>query len=81
MLDKEDIDNVLVSSETPEGKKIEVFPVEGTSLWAIRFKSGGQLPEELSGKWVKRKDAVKEMSKYLNKRSKKKRKNGKNKKR
>lgn len=72
---EEDIENLqgmLVTKETPEGKEIEVFPVEGTSLWAIRFKPGGQLPKQLSGKWVKQSDAVKEMDKYLSERFKEK---------
>lgn len=48
---------------TPKGKEIEVF-YEGRNL-AVRFKGGGQLPDELKGTWTNHKEVEKSINIYL----------------
>jgi len=46
-------------------KELEVVKVANTSLFALRFKGGGQLPEELNGSmWTSADLAEKEIQQY-----------------
>jgi len=38
--------------ETPGGKRIRIVKDDWGSFWHVEFMSGGQLPEELSGKYT-----------------------------
>lgn len=49
--------------KTPNGKEITTF-YSGRNL-AVRFTSGGELPEELSGVWTNEVELDKTIQKYL----------------
>lgn len=50
---------------TPKGKEIELYS-EGFSV-LVRFKGGGELPEELKGSWTSKVFAIDSINKYLDK--------------
>lgn len=41
--------NVQVLAQTPGGKEIGIRNIEGTPLYEIAFKTGGEVPKELKG--------------------------------
>ena len=49
----------------PSGKELGVFKVANSSLYCIKFTSGGQLPAELDGKWTDAYQAQKTITAYL----------------
>ena len=51
--------------KTEGGKTVEVYHEQMGTLWAIRFKEGGQLPAELSGKFTSDADARTAVQLYL----------------
>jgi hypothetical protein len=50
---------------TPNGKEIEIYN-EGFAV-LVRFKGGGELPEELKGSWTNKTFAMKSINQYLDK--------------
>ena len=52
---------------TPKGKEIKIYQIANTSLFKVAFTDGGQLPEDLSGKWTNPKLAQDAVDKYLDK--------------
>ena len=55
--------------ETTAGKIIEPFIVPNTQHFKIRFTSGGELPEELSGIYTSEKDVEKAVLIYLDRKN------------
>jgi len=55
----------MIAFETSGGKKIEMVPAKGTSLFKLQFSPGGELPEELSGMFSAERDAEKAIRVYL----------------
>lgn len=53
---------------TPKGKEITTYPIDRNI--GIMFKSGGELPEELSGIFTDKRNAEIAIQKYLGKKSK-----------
>lgn len=53
--------------ETPAGKQIALFRDPKTANFRIKFTSGGELPEELSGQYTAAKNAVRDILVYLDK--------------
>jgi len=43
---------VVETYTTPNGKDIEIFIPDGTGHYKVQFKSGGQLPAELTGSFT-----------------------------
>jgi hypothetical protein len=52
---------------TPNGKEIEVYRCPQSAQWKIKFTSGGELPEELSGIFTNGTFAETAINKYLEK--------------
>jgi hypothetical protein len=50
---------------TVNGKEIGVYKVAGTSLYCIAFKSGGEIPADLQGKWTEPRAAERAIVGYL----------------
>jgi len=63
--------NALVSGgaleigETPNGKKIAIFNAPNTSMYAIKFIPGGELPQELEGLFTSPTEATLVVHRYL----------------
>ena len=52
--------------QTANGKEVQPFrDVKGT--WRIQFKTGGELPQELSGTYTTDKQAIKDILVYIEK--------------
>lgn len=51
--------------KTAGGKTVEVYHETMGTLWAIRFKEGGQLPDELKSKYTSDSDACQAVEMYL----------------
>jgi hypothetical protein len=62
----EDKNNISkqVHAVTPGGKEILIYQIP-TGYWAIKFRPGGQLPAELSGKYTQHKYAAQAVKQYL----------------
>ena len=45
-------------------KTVEVYHEKFGTLWAARFKEGGELPANLKGKWTSAEDAILEVNLY-----------------
>jgi hypothetical protein len=52
---------------TPNGKEIETYRCPQSSQWKIKFNTGGELPEELTGIFTNEKFAETAITKYLEK--------------
>ena len=52
---------------TPNGKEIESYRCPQSAQWKIKFTSGGELPEELTGIYTTDKFAEIAINKYLEK--------------
>lgn len=52
---------------TPNGKEIESYRCSQSAQWKIKFTSGGELPEELTGIFTTDKFAEIAINKYLEK--------------
>ena len=55
---------------TPNGKKIEIVHLTGSNLYKVRFKDGGELPEEFDlkdGRWTSARLATESAQAYLRK--------------
>lgn len=50
---------------TAGGKTIEVYHEEFGTLWGIKFKEGGVMPAELTGKYTSQRDADLDVQLYL----------------
>ena len=50
---------------TPNGKVVEAFTTNTTVGWGIRFTSGGQLPSDLTGSYMCKRDAESAIALYL----------------
>ncbi len=50
---------------TANGKEIEIVPQEGSRHYKIQFKSGGQLPDSLSGLYTSHHMAKRDVNTYL----------------
>lgn len=51
---------------TQNGKEIDILPKSGTRHFHIQFKSGGQLPDSLSGLYTSYVAAHRDVVTYLN---------------
>jgi hypothetical protein len=51
--------------KTAGGKTVEVYHEPMGTFWSIRFKEGGQLPQELAGKFTHENDARQAVEVYL----------------
>lgn len=66
-----DSNTVPSTKEVPEGKKAKDFIVEqkdGTCLYHIRFKQGGEVPQELKGLYTNDIIAKEAIQRYQDKR-------------
>jgi hypothetical protein len=61
----EEIKYPIYDFKTKGGKTIEVYHEQVGTLWAIRFKEGGQLPRELKGKYTTEANAVQAVQLYV----------------
>lgn len=55
----------FAQNRTPAGKQLGIAKVSNTSLFAIRWEEGGELPEELGGRFTNQDLAQKEIEGYL----------------
>lgn len=55
----------MISFETPNGKKIEMYVAPNSPHIKIKFCPGGELPEELTGNFTSERDAANAIAKYL----------------
>jgi len=51
--------------QTRGGKTVVVYHDKMGSMWSIKFKQGGQLPEELEGKFTSEQQAIQAVEIYL----------------
>lgn len=52
--------------ETPNGKTITSFRDARTTMWKIKFTSGGELPADLAGEYTHEQGADNAIRVYLN---------------
>lgn len=51
--------------KTSGGKTVEVYHEKYGTLWSVKFREGGQLPESLTGKYTTATDACQAVEVYL----------------
>jgi hypothetical protein len=67
-LSKMNVEDAIEKLIAPTGNVIEVVKVANSALYALRYKNGGQLPDEYnlrSGKWTKPELAINDAKAYL----------------
>lgn len=67
-LSKMNVEDAIEKLIAPTGNVIEVVKVANSALYALRFKNGGQLPNEYNlrdGKWTSPQLAMDDARKYL----------------
>jgi hypothetical protein len=58
-----DLDKIVVG-ETPKGKKLTVYQ-DHTPYYKVQFTTGGQLPKELTGRYMDYSSAAEAIKNYL----------------
>ena len=51
--------------QTKVPKELKIYQIANTALYKVAFTTGGELPEELSGKWTNPKLAQESIDTYL----------------
>lgn len=63
---KAEVDETYPIHEVNAGQKtIQVFHDKYGTLWGCRFKEGGQLPGNLTGRWTSAEDAIAAVKLYV----------------
>lgn len=56
----------MEQTQTSKHKELKIYQVANSSLFKVAFTDGGQLPEDLTGKWTNAKLAQDAIEIYLN---------------
>jgi len=56
---------VEVIGKTLAGKELGIRIVDGSGLWTLAFKDGGQIPDSISGKYSSKGNAVRAVLVHL----------------